>query len=118
MYSSRPAIVKMYVREQDIPILPETLRKHVGPPEPLSDLCQVNLDAWSFETQWCPMYPQERYRLGVILALTESAGATVHSSPDRWTGERTETEVWPSDATQRFWVNMRRRGEFGPNPLD
>ncbi len=96
VYSSRPAIVEVFVPEEDIERLSESLQPFVGSPEPFSDHCRVNLDAWSFETQWCPMYPQERYRVAIALAICERSEIDtmriiIHSSPDRWTGERQES---------------------------
>ncbi|MCA9110467.1 MAG: hypothetical protein KDA52_10990 [Planctomycetaceae bacterium] len=118
VYSSRPAIVEVSVPEGDIERLPQSLQPFIGSPQPLSDLCPVNLDAWSFETLWCPMYPQERYRLAVALALGERSGidsmrVIVRSSPDRWTGERQETTLDGLPAirsrAEKFWINTRSR---------
>lgn len=94
VYSSRPAIVQMLVQQGDVDALPESLQPHVRSPEPLSDWCPANLDAWSFATCWCPMYPQKRYRLAAISAVSESGGVPVQvriqATPDRWSGRRNE----------------------------
>lgn len=118
VYSSRPAIVEVYIPEDDIQRLPTTLQPFVGAPLPLSDMCPVNLDAWSFETQWCPMYPQERYRLAIAFALAdrhqiEKMRVIIRSSPNRWTGNRQEKtlEGLPAIRSQMksFWLNTHAR---------
>ncbi len=117
VYSARPAIVRMYVDRNDVARLPSSLQAHVGASSPLSDWYPVNFDAWSFATCWCPMYPQARYRLAVIQAASREGDITprivIESSPDRWTGERTEQEIdGKSGIDQRlvtFWFNMRGR---------
>lgn len=97
VYSSRPAVVQMFVSQDDVDQLPASLRSHVGPPSPLSPWRPVNLDAWSYQTCWCPLYPQERYRLAVIHAIGKRYGtrvrSTVRSTPHRWTGQRTTREL-------------------------
>ncbi len=92
VYSERPAVVQMLVGTADVQRLPATLRPFVGPPEPLSDWRPVNLDRWSFATCWCPMYPQQRYRLAVISSLAADCHlrlrVIIKSPPNRWTGGR------------------------------
>ncbi len=96
VYSERPAVVQMLVGTADVQRLPATLRPFVGPPEPLSDWRPVNLDRWSFATCWCPMYPQQRYRLAVISSLTTdrhlSPRVIIKGPPNRWTGKRDVSE--------------------------
>ena len=128
VYSSRPAIVRMYVTQADLPQLPASLRPHVGAPQPLTEWCPVNLDAWSFATCWCPMYPQERYRLAIIEAVALEADIapriTIESSPDRWTGRRTEQDFAPQNSVEltnrlrSYVLNTCRRGVWPPHPLD
>ncbi|MCA9074975.1 MAG: hypothetical protein KDA93_08085 [Planctomycetaceae bacterium] len=120
VYSSRPSIVEVYVPEGHIERLPTSLQTLVSSPEPLSDQCRVNLDAWSFEMLRCPMYPQERYRVAVALALSnechiDAMRLVIHSSPDRWTGER-EAVVLKGTAeiqarADSFWLNTKARLE-------
>jgi hypothetical protein len=116
VYSSQPAVVRMLVHEDDIERLPPSLRPHVGPPPPLSDWRPVNLDGWSYARCWCPMYPQQRYRLAVIAALSAQAEieprVEIRSSPDRWTGQRTEQTLSADELSQRllfYWCNTSPR---------
>ena len=114
----RPAAVRMLVHESDVDQLPASLQPHVGAAAPLSEWRPVNLDGWSFATCWCPMYPQERYRLAVIDALADQARleprVEIRSTPDRWTGRRTHQTLSADELTKRldsFWCNTlpRRR---------
>jgi len=116
VYSSRPAVVQMLVEQQDIDRLPPTLRPHVGAPQPLSNWCPVSIDAWSYAACWCPIYPQERYRLAVIASISRDSGVRprviVRSSPNRWTGQRSESELTAEDLDRRleeFWINTDPR---------
>ncbi|MFO1094592.1 MAG: hypothetical protein U0992_15000 [Planctomycetaceae bacterium] len=99
LYSARPAVVTCYVREGRVQDLPAAAQTFVGLPEPLSDWRPLYLDAWSFAELRCPVYPQERFRLAVILAIANEAHlddeirVVVGSPPDRWTGRRETHEL-------------------------
>jgi hypothetical protein len=119
VYSSRPAIVTMLVDESAVADLPFSLQPHVGPAEPLSPWRPVSLDQWSLKELHCPVYPQERFRVAAVAAVADQAGlgndvlVRVQSSPDRFTGERSLTELQGLDALRRhgtkYWVHTRAR---------
>jgi hypothetical protein len=94
LYSARPATVAFSIKADRVGDLPATMQEYVGPPEPLSEWRPLSLDAWSFSELHCPVYPQERFRLAVVLAVTrayalgEDVRLVTGSPPDRWTGER------------------------------
>jgi hypothetical protein len=119
VYSARPATVAFFVNESRVADLPVNVQEFVGPPEPLGEWRPVSLDAWSFAELRCPVYPQERFRLAVALALTREYGlgeevrVVVGLPPNRWTGER---EMWElhgeraiAEASRRFVVNVEPR---------
>lgn len=100
VYCSRPEKVEVFINVSDLEQLPERLQKFIGKPAPFSDKVPFNLDAMSFELRNCPPYPQARYRVALALAVLGTAGVreesvsiSVSSTPDRWTGERTKTEL-------------------------
>lgn len=117
VYSARPAMVPIYVREHRLGDLPPSLRPFVGPPAPLTDWRPINLDAWSFAVRHCPPYPQLRYRLAVARSLAERGRlgpdirVVILSPPDRWTGERTREELVGQAAIEEkcsaFLLNTR-----------
>lgn len=119
VYSARPETVAFYVHSHRVAELPDDVQPYVGPPEPLSDWRPVNLDAWSFNELHCPVYPQARFRLAVVLAivrehrLRDNVRVVVGSPPDRWTGRRTMSELHGEreieDACGRFMINTAAR---------
>jgi hypothetical protein len=121
VYSARPETVAFYVAASRVADLPSNVQKFVGSPEPLSDWRPVNLDAWSFDELRCPVYPQERFRLAVALAITreralgDDVRVVVSSPPDRWNGERAMRELHGERALvaacERFVVNTKPRSE-------
>ena len=116
VYSDRPEVVRGWVPEAAILQLPPEIR---SAPEPLSDLCEIRLDAWSFSTRRCPVYPQGRYRLALLRALVHRISpapdvrVVLESTPDRRSGKREAIELRGVEeldrACDRFWVNTRAR---------
>lgn len=119
VYSARPETVACYVDSGRVADLPEAVQQYVGPPDPLSEWCALNLDAWSFAELRCPVYPQGRFRLAVVRALArafqwgDDVRVVVDSSPDRWTGRRTTRELVGdtaiTNACRQFVVNTEPR---------
>ncbi len=119
VYSARPADVIVLVDDAVSDRLPATLRPHVGAPEPLTDWRPVSLDQWSFDELHCPVYPQQRFRLAVAAAIGEECNLgsglqlRIHSEPDRWTGQRSETMLSGTAAIRKacdeYWINTSPR---------
>ena len=70
VYTAHPAVVRVYVDEDRLDLLTESARAHVGPPNPFSRWRLVSIERWSLETLAVPIYPQDRFQLGVAIALT------------------------------------------------
>jgi len=121
VYSSRPAIVKVYLEETAAENLPARLKPFLGTPQPLDDRLPFSLDAWSFQTCHCPVYPQLRYRLALLQGLLaghvpESAVTVeIFKTPNRWTGSRDRLRLHNMKAVtaycSQFLWNTNRRDE-------
>lgn len=115
VYSSRPEIVRIDIRENDVSRLPNSLQAHVGPAEALSDWRPVSIDQWSFEERGSPIYPQGRYRLAIARTLETRYGVqlrvTEQATPSRWTGQRELREVTDlkQECDRRYWFSTRAR---------
>lgn len=70
LYSSRPEVWAMYVKQESVPLLPKTVQPFVGPPRPLDDWCPVRLDRWVLNQTGAPIYPEDRYQSALIRAIT------------------------------------------------
>ena len=113
VYSARPSQVTIQVREGRVDDLPAALKPFVGPSEALTVWRPVNLDTWSFAALNCPIYPQERFRIAVILALATGAQlgdyvrVTVDGPPNRWTGKRESTTMTRLEELDRYSARYR-----------
>ncbi len=119
VYSSRPAIVTVYVEEQALGRLPASLQELAAPAEPFERKRRVNLDAWSYAVLNCPPYPQVRWRLAVALAVAENGtlGPSIEVHVSRRAGwistERKEELIVGQQALEQacanFWLNTKQR---------
>ena len=71
LYSPRPEVVRLFVSQESVPLLPDELKRHVDDPPPLQQWCPVRLDRWSLDTTRSPIYPEDRFQLGVVTAVLQ-----------------------------------------------
>lgn len=69
LYSPRPDVVRLFIVEARAKSLPESLQKHIGQPSPLQIWCPVRLDRWSLQQTRSPIYPEDRFQLGIVAAI-------------------------------------------------
>jgi hypothetical protein len=115
VYATAPERLRVYITAADAGRLPAGVRAYVDAPRFLDGRCLVRIDRWSLEATQAPLYPQNRFRLGVALALAQAAGAeeSVHVEIDgpanRWTGRRSTHTLTGSAAIatelDRDWLN-------------
>lgn len=77
LYSPRPEIVRIFVRQDVVNQLPAAVRSVTGPPALLDEWCPVRIDRWSLLAVQSPVYPEDRFQLGVAAWLANQL-----SSPD------------------------------------
>jgi hypothetical protein len=99
VYATGPERLRVYVDAVDRGRLPPDVQKYVDGPRFEDERCLVRIDRWSLESTRAPLYPQNRFRLGVALALAQAAGldGSIHveidGPADRWTGRRSSSTV-------------------------
>ena len=95
LYAPRNSRVTMQIFASAVEKLPAELRQHVKPGDG-GPLVRVDLDGWSLTSLSAPIYPQDRFQLGVAAAVARDyalGGAVVvtrQGVANRWTGRRNE----------------------------
>jgi len=99
VYATGPERLRVYVDAADRARLPPEVRKFVDKSRFEDERCLVRIDRWSLEATQAPLYPQNRYRLGVALALAQATGleerihVEIDGPAERWTGRRSSRAV-------------------------
>lgn len=117
VYASQPARVTLLV-EQDADVklpseLPSELRPFVQPRQLADGRAFVRIDLWSIEETGAPLYPGERFAVGVALWLSEQPGldeavhVVVQSEADRWSIKRDSREFRGRTAIREFAMSFR-----------
>jgi hypothetical protein len=115
VYATGPERLRLFIDEADRDRLPPSLRACVQPPRFEDGLCPVRIDRWSLDACRAPLYPQNRYRLGIALAIGDMGplGDTMlvelDSAARCFTGERTSRQLKGRAAIvaelNGYWLN-------------
>jgi len=113
--------VRVLIRDDQIERLPESLWQWVEPRRIADGWSWLRVDRWCIEAVNAPIYPQDRFAVGVVLAISnrylEPGGLRVihESSAGRWDGKRDVRELKDLPAIRRlaseFRLNAQPRKE-------
>mgnify|MGYP006899557876 CR=1 FL=1 len=119
VYASSPARVLVQVRDDVTTQLPENLQRYVERRQINDGWSWLRIDLWSLSATDTPIYPEDRFQLGVARAVSENVAhqnsiRVIHESEaDRLTGicERTEANGRAEiiELGSRFWLNSTPR---------
>lgn len=124
VYATGPERLRVYINlnSADIARVAKVIGPYIDPPRFIDNRCLVRIDRWSLDATQSPLYPQNRFRMGVALALARAAGleqtiyVELDSPADRWSGQRTTRALSSSAAVvaelNRDWLNG------SPRPFD
>jgi len=124
VYATGPERLRVYINlnSADIARVAKIIGPYIDPPRFIDNRCLVRIDRWSLDATQAPLYPQNRFRMGVALALARAAGleqtiyVELDSPADRWSGQRTTRALSSSAAVvaelNRGWLNG------SPRPFD
>lgn len=112
VYASRPERVYASVAEADAEHPPENLQPWLEPAGPFDPWRQLRIDRWSLAAVGAPIYPQDRFAVGVALAVARGPGEpdvriTRDSPANRFTGKRTTQVVTGTEAVENFARRFR-----------
>ncbi|MFT5327959.1 MAG: hypothetical protein ACI8P0_005865 [Planctomycetaceae bacterium] len=99
VYASSPARVLVQVREDFVDQLPESLTPYVEPRQINDGWSWLRIDLWSLNATGTPIYPEDRFQLGVARSVARNFNDYGHVriiyeyESDRWTGIRERTDV-------------------------
>ncbi len=118
VYASRPERTRVYVAENRVRDLPAKLQKFVTDEQPPADAVKrwlagkpawrrLRIDRWSLDALQAPLYPQDRFQIGVALAVAKKYDlkadlrVEIDGPADRWTGIRTTKILSGSQALEK-----------------
>lgn len=106
LYSPRPEVVYVHVHQDHADRLPAAAQRFLQPPKPLDEWCLLRIDRWSLAATGAPVYPEDRFQLGVAEYLQNQVEANAIrvglEEPDipRW-WHRHSTELSGADGLSR-----------------
>jgi hypothetical protein len=98
VYAANPERVTVTVHSDELSKLPEDLRQYIGRQyiglqTVFDDSHPLRIDRWSLDALYVPIYPQDRFQVGVALYLARQFDlnqiqVVIEGPADRWTGKR------------------------------
>lgn len=115
LYSPRPDVVRLFVKESDVPLLPKTVQQFADPPAPLDDWCPVRIDRWSLAFTNAPLYPECRFQLAIVQQICAETGlrdvrVTLESASFLYWQTRQWSELFGTDAIRQKANEYRLNG--------
>lgn len=116
VYAAKLERVTVLIETDDVANLPDKLQQYVGTPATLGDWNPFRIDRWSLDTVFAPIYPQDRFQVGVALGLAKEyrldrIQIVIESPANRWTGKRTIRHLVGLDVIGRLADSYRCNGE-------
>jgi hypothetical protein len=115
VYATEPERLRVFVNAADRDHLPPSIGRYLQEPRFEDDLCLVRIDRWSLDACRAPLYPQNRFRLGVALAIADKGAlgdrilVELDGAANRFTGERTSRQLKGRAAIvselDGYWLN-------------
>jgi hypothetical protein len=123
VYASRPERSYVSIADADAEQLPENLQPWLEPAGPFDPWRQLRIDRWSLDAVGAPIYPQDRFAVGVALAVARGPGEpdvriTWDGPADRFTGKRTTQVVTGTEAVERFARRFRLNAQPRSSPAE
>lgn len=119
VYASSPARVLVQVRDDSVAGLPQTLQRFVEPQGISDGWSWLRIDLWSLAATGTPLYPEDRFQLGVALFIAREENLRdririiYEEESGRWTGKRERSvksgKVEMAELAERFLMNSSPR---------
>ena len=93
VYAAKPERVTVSLHSDELSKLPENLKQYVGQQRVIDDSHPLRIDRWSLDALYVPIYPQDRFQVGVALSLARrfdlhQIHVVIEGPADRSTGNR------------------------------
>lgn len=122
LYSPRNSRVECYIDERVAEQIPASLRQHLQVSQEDLSILRLRMDHWSLQALGCPIYPQDRFQVGVARAVASryalGEGVMVErlQPANRWTGQRVKTRFQGAagltQLSEQFFLNATPRLRF------
>ena len=116
VYAARPERVSLSIHATELAKIPPALNPYlVREPRP-DDWQPFRLDRWSLATVQAPLYPQDRFQVGVALGLARRFDLNqiqliIEGPANRWTGQRTIQRYSGLESINRLAGTFRCRAQ-------
>ena len=88
------------------------MKQYIGTQTVPDDWYPLRIDRWSLDVLHAPIYPQDRFQIGVTLGLIQDLGLNqirivVEGPANRWTGKRRVDEYRGRESVEKLADSFR-----------
>ena len=117
VYAAKPEMVSVFIHEDEQSQFPSEMSRYFASPAITDEWRQVRIDRWSLDSVLVPLYPQDRFQVGVALGMADrfklkQLKVVIEGPADRWTGRRTTQVHEGLEAVEQ----LASRYRFGAKP--
>lgn len=120
VYAARPERVTVYLAEEEVEKLPANLKQYVGSQMVFDEWYEwhpFRIDRWSLDEVYVPLYPQDRFQVGVALGLVrrlqlQKIRIIIEGPAYWWIGKRSVREYVGPESIEKLADSFR----FGARP--
>jgi hypothetical protein len=111
VYAAKPERVHVFVNDEDYPKLPDRFRPYLGNPD-FDGWSLIRIDRWSLDAVYAPIYPQDRFQVGVALWLVDNLKLNqirliIQGPANRWNGARVLHEYSGAQSLEQLGRSYR-----------
>ena len=112
VYAAKPERVTVFVSTEELSQLPAEWNPYVEPERSFDEWHPLRIDRWSLDTVYAPIYPQDRFQVGVTIFLAEAyrlkqIRVVIEGPANRWTGKRSKQEFVGADSLMKLANTFR-----------
>jgi hypothetical protein len=92
VYAAKPERVTVFLAEEELSKLPQSMAQYLGARTVFDEWDPIRIDRWSLDAVYVPIYPQDRFQVGVALGLARdlrlnSIRIVIDGPANWWTGK-------------------------------
>ena len=112
LYAAKPERVTVFVHESELSKLPDKWKIYLPAQTVIDDWHPFRIDRWSLASAYAPIYPQDRFQIGVALGLAKACDLKqlriiVEGPAARWSGKRVVREYVGLDGVETLADSFR-----------
>ncbi len=121
VYAAKPERVNVLIHQEELEKIPTHLKQYLAFESFTDEWTPLRIDRWSLNSVLSPIYPQDRFQVGVALGIVDEFElhrilVVIEGPANRWSGKRTIRQLEGIESLEQwartYRLNARPRHRF------